>query len=134
MKEAFELLIHVLKITLSPLSLLISDKSVLQQNILQNISEIVDEMYIDDIQEELIERNISNEEIFEDLIARFPDNSHQQVMELIVELLKSGMESLLVDVMLLNGMDELVSKLLITEKEQYTERRDDPLCQGRHRF
>lgn len=91
-------------------------------------------MYIDDIQEELIERNISNEEIFEDLIARFPDNSHQQVMELIVELLKSGMESLLVDVMLLNGMDELVSKLLITEKEQYTERRDDPLCQGRHRF
>ncbi|CAC5390947.1 unnamed protein product [Mytilus coruscus] len=108
----------------------LADISVLRQNILQNISEIADELYIDDLQEELMERKILSEEVFEDLSLKFPDNIQHQVIELVVDLLKLGRTSYLIDIMLLNGMDVLVSKLLIPEKETGLEVKDDNVCQG----
>ncbi|XP_063442152.1 uncharacterized protein LOC134722461 [Mytilus trossulus] len=108
----------------------LTDISVLRQNILQNISEIADELYIDDMQEELMERNIFSEEVFDDLSVKFPDNSQQQIIELIVDLLKSEMTSHLIDIMLLNGMNVLVSKLVIPEKETSSKDKDENICQA----
>lgn len=110
---------------------LFADISVIRQNILQNISEIADELYVDELQEELMERNILSEEVFDDLSKKFPDNVQQQVIELIVDLLKLGRTSYLVDVMMCNGMDALVSKLVIPEKETGLEDKDKNISQGK---
>ncbi|VDI46654.1 Hypothetical predicted protein [Mytilus galloprovincialis] len=108
----------------------LTDVSLLRRNILQNISEIAEELYLDDLQEELMERSILSEEVFDDLSVKFPDNIQHQVIELIVDLLKLGRTSDLIDIMLLCGMDALVSKLLIIEKETGLEEKDDNIFQA----
>lgn len=78
-----------------------------------------------------MERSILSEEVFDDLSVKFPDNIQHQVIELIVDLLKLGRTSNLIDIMLLCGMDALVSKLLIIEKETGLEEKDDNIFQGK---
>lgn len=102
----------------------------LHQYTIENISEIVDEMHIHDFQEELIERHIASKDAFEDWLKRFPNNRKQPVLELIVDLLITGRTLVLIDIMLLNGLDALVSKLYLHGKKEDSEVTDNNIMQG----
>ena len=102
------------------------DPQILERNIFNNRTQILDNLDIDDVREIFIERDAFNSSMFDEIEKKY-SRSEDQMSAVLIEIIKSGPRAMriLVDALYINQLDSLADSLLMGTPNELQEIQDN---------